>query len=33
MPLTRMDLKSYQPELVFLGHIHLPQDGKEVSYP
>jgi len=33
MPLTRMDLKSYQPEMVFLGHIHLPQDGKEVSYP
>ena len=33
MPLTRMDLKNYQPEMVFLGHIHLPQDGKEVSYP
>ena len=33
MPLTRADLQIYQPELVFLGHIHLAQDGKEVFYP
>lgn len=33
MPLTSMDLKNYQPEMVFLGHIHLPQDGGLVHYP
>ena len=33
MPLTDTDLKLYQPELVFLGHIHLPQSGKKVHYP
>lgn len=33
MPLTHPDLKAYQPELVFLGHIHLPQDDGVVYYP
>jgi len=33
MPLTRTDLSLYNPELVFLGHIHLPQDGEIVHYP
>lgn len=33
MPLTRPDLKRYQPELAFLGHIHLPQDDGKVFYP
>ena len=33
MPLTRSDLVLYKPELVFLGHIHLPFDGEKVHYP
>lgn len=33
MPLTRSDLLIYKPELVFLGHIHLPFDGEKVRYP
>jgi DNA repair exonuclease SbcCD nuclease subunit len=33
MPLTRSDLSLYKPELVFLGHIHLPFDGEKVRYP
>lgn len=33
MPLTSADLKRYQPELVFLGHIHLPQNDGRVYYP
>jgi DNA repair exonuclease SbcCD nuclease subunit len=33
MPLTRPDLTRYQPELVFLGHIHLPQDDGTLFYP
>ncbi len=33
MPLTRADLSLYKPELVFLGHIHLPFDGEKVRYP
>ena len=33
MPLTTPDLERYQPELVFLGHIHLPQDHGQVYYP
>ena len=33
MPLTRPDLKRYQPERAFLGHIHLPQDDGVVFYP
>lgn len=33
MPLTRTDLAIYQPELVFLGHIHLAQQSKNVYYP
>jgi DNA repair exonuclease SbcCD nuclease subunit len=33
MPLTASDLKRYQPELVFLGHIHLPQADQAVYYP
>jgi DNA repair exonuclease SbcCD nuclease subunit len=33
MPLTRSDLILYKPELVFLGHIHLPYQGEKVYYP
>ena len=33
MPLTRSDLILYKPELVFLGHIHLPYRGESVYYP
>jgi exonuclease SbcD len=33
MPLTRIDLQTYQPELVFLGHIHLPQSDSRLWYP
>jgi exonuclease SbcD len=33
MPLTRVDLQTYHPELVFLGHIHLPQSDGQVWYP
>lgn len=33
MPLTHPDLKLYQPELVFLGHIHRPQNNGIVYYP
>ena len=33
MPLTQPDLKRYQPELAFLGHIHLPQNDGKVYYP
>lgn len=33
MPLTRSDLDIYQPELVFLGHIHLAQEDQNVYYP
>jgi len=33
MPLTRNDLVLYQPELVFLGHIHLPQGKDKIYYP
>ena len=33
MPLTRSDLIQYKPELVFLGHIHLPYQGDKVFYP
>lgn len=33
MTLTQPDLKRYQPELVFLGHIHLAQDDGKVFYP
>jgi len=33
MPLTGPDLTRYQPELVFLGHIHLPQEQGKVHYP
>jgi DNA repair exonuclease SbcCD nuclease subunit len=33
MPLTRPDLAHYQPELVFLGHIHRPQREGIVHYP
>ena len=33
MPLTVPDIQHYQPELVFLGHIHLPQDNGKVYYP
>ncbi len=32
MPLTRADLQIYQPELVFLGHIHLSQEDQNVYY-
>ncbi|MEJ2448099.1 MAG: metallophosphoesterase [Anaerolineales bacterium] len=33
MPLTKADLSRYQPEIVFLGHIHLPQNSDTVYYP
>lgn len=33
MPLTRPDIKRYQPELVFLGHIHCAQNDGIVYYP
>jgi exonuclease SbcD len=33
MPLARSDLDRYQPDLVLLGHIHLPFDDAIVHYP
>jgi len=33
LPLTRTDLESYTPELVFLGHIHLAQQDQNLYYP
>lgn len=33
MPLTKADISRYQPEIVFLGHIHLPQSSGIVYYP
>ena len=33
MPLTRPDIKLYQPELVFLGHIHCAQNTGIIYYP
>jgi len=33
LPLTRTDLDAYQPELVFLGHIHLAQQDQNLYYP
>jgi len=33
LPLTRTDLEIYQPELVFLGHIHLAQKDHNLYYP
>ena len=33
MPLTRSDIILYKPELVFLGHIHLPYQGDNIYYP
>ncbi len=33
MPLSSKDLQLFQPELVFLGHIHLPQSDMGVHYP
>jgi DNA repair exonuclease SbcCD nuclease subunit len=33
LPLTRADLQRYQPELVFLGHIHLAQEDQNLYYP
>ncbi len=33
LPLTRTDLVTYQPELVFLGHIHLAQQDQNLYYP
>jgi len=33
LPLTRTDLGTYQPELVFLGHIHLAQKDQNLYYP
>lgn len=33
MPLTQADLISYQPALVFLGHIHQPATSGQVHYP
>lgn len=33
MPLTRVDLPTFQPAAVFLGHIHTPIDRGVVHYP
>lgn len=33
LPLTRTDLDTYQPELAFLGHIHLAQQDQNLYYP
>jgi len=33
MPLTRLDIETYQPAIAFLGHIHKPFDGQKVHYP
>ena len=33
LPLTRNDLDTYRPELVFLGHIHLAQQDQNLYYP
>lgn len=33
LPLTHTDLETYQPELVFLGHIHLAQQDQNLYYP
>jgi len=33
LPLTRTDLDTYRPELVFLGHIHLAQQDQNLYYP
>jgi hypothetical protein len=32
MPLTRSDLRRYQPARAFLGHIHVPRDRPPVHY-
>ena len=32
MPLTRVDIDTYQPKLAILGHIHKPFDGSVVKY-
>jgi DNA repair exonuclease SbcCD nuclease subunit len=33
MPLTHIDLATYKPREVFLGHIHRPSDRDHVHYP
>ena len=33
LPLTRTDLDTYQPELIFMGHIHLAQQDQNLYYP
>ncbi|MEI8132209.1 MAG: metallophosphoesterase [Leptolinea sp.] len=33
MPLTRMDLESFQPARVFLGHTHIPYEQNRVISP
>lgn len=33
LPLTRTDLEIYQPELVFLGHLHIAQKDQNLYYP
>lgn len=33
MPLSRKDVQLFNPELVFLGHIHLPQIDQKIHYP
>lgn len=33
MPLTRIDLNTYQPAEVFLGHVHVPYDEDPIHYP
>ena len=33
MPLTQIDIESYKPSLIFLGHIHRPTDKSQLYYP
>ena len=33
MPLSKVDINLYQPENIFLGHIHTPIDNETVHYP
>ena len=33
MPITNRDLTIYKPDLVFLGHIHIPIDTEYLYYP
>lgn len=33
MPLSKVDIDLYQPENIFLGHIHTPIDNEMIHYP